>query len=337
MNVTSLPNRRPDLPPAASAEPSPASLAHLPLPLFAVPMGLGGLGLAYREAGRVLGVPGLVGEALLLLAGLAWLVIAALHAIRAMRHPGSLAADLRHPIRAAFAGAVSIGLMIAAGGLIPHAPEIAARIWIVAVLVHLGIGIFIVRGLLRAPRDAATLTPPLLIPLVGNVLAPVFGVRLGFETASWLLFGIGALLWVLLQPSILHRVVTGPPLPERLRPTLAILLAPPAVGSLALAALTGGFGPAALAVFGLAAFIALVLLTMVGDFARVPFAMSWWGWTFPSAAFTAAVLGAAHAHSAPWQTPLLWTVLAAATAIVTLVTAATIREIRAGRLLLPEH
>jgi len=40
---------------------SAASLAHLPLPPFAVPMGLGGLGLMWREADRVLGVPGLIG------------------------------------------------------------------------------------------------------------------------------------------------------------------------------------------------------------------------------------------------------------------------------------
>jgi tellurite resistance protein len=64
--------------------------------------------------------------------------------------------------------------------------------------------------------------------------------------------------------------------------------------------------------------------------------MSWWGWTFPSAAFASALQLAARAHPASWQQPLLWLVLLAVTGIVTLVSAATLREVLAGRLLQPE-
>lgn len=320
----------------AAAGGAGARLAHLPLPLFAVPMGIGGLGLAWREAGRVLGAPTLIGEGLLALTALLWAAIVALHALRAVHHPDALRADLRHPVRAAFVGAVTIGLMIVAGGLIPHAPDLAAAIWLPAALLHVAIAAVTVRDLLTAPRESAALAPPLLIPLVGNILAPVFGVRLGFEALSWMLFGIGALLWAVLQPLLLGRLVTGPALPARLRPTLVILLAPPAVGSLALAQLTGGFGAAALAVFGLALFFAIVVATLIGEFARSPFAMSWWGWTFPSAAFAAAALAAAHAYPAPWQAGPLWAALLAATAIVAMVAARTLRAAAAGHLLQPE-
>jgi tellurite resistance protein len=318
-----------------SAAPS-AGLHHLPLPLFAAPMGIGGLGLAWREAAHGLGAPAAIGEVLLLGAGLVWLLVAGLHLLRLLRHPEALPADLRHPIRSAFAGAVTIGLMILAGGLIPHAPEAARIVWLLGVAGHLGIAAWTVRGLLSAPREAASLAPPLLIPLVGNILAPVFGAKLGFEALSWMLFGLGALLWAMLQPILLARLVTGPALPQRLRPALVILLAPPAVGSLALASLTGGWGPAPLAALGLAAFLALVLALMVGDFARVPFAMSWWGWTFPTAAFAVAAQAAAAAHPAPWQAPVLWAVLAAATAILALVAGATLRAAANGHLLQPE-
>jgi tellurite resistance protein len=311
-------------------------LRHLPLPLFAAPMGIGGLGLAWREAARGLGAPAAIGEALLLAAGMTWLVVAALHLWRLARHPEALAADLRHPIRSAFAGAITIGLMIIAGGLIPHARDAAAMLWLAAVATHVAIAAWTVRGLLMAPREAASLAPPLLIPLVGNVLAPVFGAKLGFEALSWMLFGLGALLWALLQPLLLARLVTGPALPQRLLPTLVIMLAPPAVASLALASLTGGFGPGPLAVLGLAAFIAVVLAMMVRQFAAVPFAMSWWGWTFPTAAFAIALQAAAHAHPAPWQGPLLWLALLCASAILAIVTAATLRAAACGHLLQPE-
>jgi tellurite resistance protein len=309
---------------------------HLPLPLFAVPMGLGGLGLAWREAGRTLGAPAVVGEALLAATAIAWLAILLLHAVRAARHPDALAADLRHPIRASFAGAVSIGLMLVAAGAAPLAPDLAATLWIIASVLHLAIGIWTVRSLLLAPREQAALAPPLLIPLVGNILAPVMGAKLGFVLASWMMFGLGALLWALIQPLILARLIHGPALPPRLRPSLAILLAPPAVGSIALANLTGAFGAAPLAVLGLALFMALVLLTLARPMAQGPFAMSWWSWTFPPAAFTVAVLAAAHAHPAPWQPPLLWLLLAAVSAVVTLVAARTLQAAISGDLLLPE-
>lgn len=311
--------------PTALASAPAEGLHHLPLPLFAAPMGIGGLGLAWREAAGVLGAPVEIGEALLLFALLAWILLAALHVVRLLRHPHALAADLRHPVRSAFAGAITVGLMILAGGLAVYDVGAASALWLVAVACHVAIAVWTVRGLLLAPREPAGLAPPILIPLVGTILAPVFGPRLGHLELSWMLFGVGALLWAILQPVLFGRLVTGPALPARLRPTLVILLAPPAVGSLALAALTGAWGPAPLVALGFAVFVALVLLILAGSFAGLPFAMSWWGWTFPSAAFAAALLGAARAHPGPWQAPFLWLVLLGASAILALVLGATLR------------
>lgn len=315
---------------------SAKSLAHLPLPLFAAPMGLGGLGLAWREAAMLLGAPRLVGDVILALAALVWLVVASLHLLRLFRHPEALKGDLRHPVRAAFAGAITIGMMLLAAAALPYAPVAANWLWLVAVVVHLVIGVWTVRGLINAPREAATLTPPLLIPLVGNILAPVIGAKLGWLALSWMLFGIGALLWMMIQPILLWRIVVGPPLPERLRPTLVILLAPPAVGSVALTNLMGGSNPASLIIFGLAVFVAMVLVSLVKTFAKVPYAVSWWAYTFPSAAFAIACFKAAHDLGAAWIAPLLWLVLLAATAIITVVSLCTLRAAARGHLLQPE-
>lgn len=316
--------------------PAANGLVHLPLPLFAAPMGLGGLGLAWREASHILGAPAVIGEALLLLTTALWLLIFGLHLTRAMRHPGALVGDFKHPIRSAFAGAVSIGLMIIAAALFPYARDAAAIVWAVGVALHVGIAVWTVRGLLIAPREAASLAPPLLIPLVGNILAPILGAKLGFLAVSWMMFGLGALLWAMIQPIILGRVVAGPPLPDKLKPTLGIFLAPPAVGTVALVSLTGGFGVAALTVFGLAVFVAAVLLSMIPLFARIPFAMSWWGWTFPSAAFALAMILLAQVWPADWAVALAWALLFLASTIVARVSLATMRAALTGRLLLPE-
>ncbi|QTL05376.1 hypothetical protein J5J86_08865 [Aquabacter sp. L1I39] len=312
------------------------SLAHLPLPLFAAPMGLGGGGLAWREAAHVLGAPALVGEALLAAALVTWLLVTLLHLVRAAQHPEALREDLRHPVRSAFAGAFTIGLMILSAGLFRYLPEFARDLWLTAVVVHVGIGVWILRGLVTAPREAAALTPPLLIPLVGNVLAPTVGVTLGFPHISWMLFGIGVLLWVIVQPAILYRLIVGPPLPPRLRPSLVILLAPPSVALIALVRLTGQFGEAALALFGFAAMVALALATLAQQLVKIPFAVSWWAWTFPTAAFAIATQFYVRAFPDPMAAFFAWVVLLVATALLALVTAATLRAAWQGHLVAPE-
>ena len=95
------------------------NVAHLPLPLLAMPMGLGGVGLAWRQAATQLGAPALVGEALLALTALVWVAVVGLQLLRALRHTDALLAELAHPVRAAFAAAPTIGLMIVSAAAWP--------------------------------------------------------------------------------------------------------------------------------------------------------------------------------------------------------------------------
>jgi tellurite resistance protein len=311
-------------------------LRHLPLALFAAPMGLGSLGFAWREAHATLGAPWWVGEVALLLCALAWAGLAALHAARILRHPDAFAADMRHPVRACFAAAATIGVFLVAGFVGPYSWGLAAALWAVGVVGQLAVAAWVVRGLLAAPREPSGITPALLLPLVGNILAPLPGAKLGFVGPAWMMFGVGALLWASLHPLMLSRLATGPALPPRLLPTVCILLAPPAVGSLSLAALTGSFWAVPMAVLGFGAFLALVLLTMLPAFLRLPFGVSAWAFTFPTGTFAAALLWAARDHWSPWMAAPLWAVLLAATAIVVAVAAGTLRAGRAGVFWRPE-
>jgi tellurite resistance protein len=169
-----------------------------------------------------------------------------------------------------------------------------------------------------------------MIPLVGNVLAPVFGAPMGFVDLSWMMFGVGVLLWLAVQPLLLHRLVAGPPLPPALRPSLVILLAPPTVAALALVALTGQVAAVTLAFVGLAVLVAAVLVSLAGEFSRVPFGLPWWGVTFPSAAF--AVMAMAVGFPA-W---FCWPALLAATALTAWVAWRTLGAARAGAFFRPE-
>ena len=312
----------------ASARPT---LEHLPFPLLAMPMGTGGVGLAWRAAHETLGVPAAIGEALLAATALLWCAVVLLQGLRLLRHPEAVLVEARHPVRVAFAAAPTIGLMIVAGFLHPYAPALGAALWAVAVGLHLLVAMMLLRRILAGRGEAAMLAPPLMIPLVGNILAPVFGARMGFADLSWMMFGIGLFLWLAVQPLLLHRLVAGPPLPPPLRPSLVILLAPPTVAALALVALTGEAVAVTLAFVGLAVLVAAVLVSLAGELSRIPFGLAWWGVTFPSAAF--AVMAMAVGFPA-W---FCWPALLATTALTGWVAWRTALAARAGAFFRPEH
>jgi tellurite resistance protein len=311
-------------------KPQAASLAHLPLPLLAAPMGLGGVGLAWRQAAISLGAPGAVGEAVLALTALVWLAVVGLQGLRALRHPDAFLAELRHPVRVAFAAAPTIGLLILSAAAWPHVPALGAATWGVAASLHLLVAMLILRRIVAGRGDPAMLAPPLLIPFVGNILAPAFGATMGFVDASWMMFGVGLVLWLAVLPLLLHRLLAGPPIPAPLKPTLAILVAPPAVGALAVMGLTGGGGGPSLALTGVALLFGAVLLSLAAEIARVPFSLAWWGTTFPAAAFAIMVMAQGFPAVLGWLALLLATGLTGWTAWRTLLAA------RDGALLRPE-
>ena len=307
------------------------TLEHLPIPLTAMPMGTGGVGLGWRAAHEMLGAPAGVGEGLLAFTALRWLALVLLQALRVLRHPGAVMAELRHPVRVAFAAAPTIGLMIVAAFLYPYAPALGAALWGIAIALHLLVATMLLRRILAGRGEVAMLAPPLMIPLVGNVLAPVFGARMGFVDASWIMFGVGVVLWLMVAPLLLHRLLAGPPLPPPLRPSLVILLAPPVVAALALQALTGNTGGMTLAFAGVGLLMAAVLLSLAAELSRIPFGLPWWGVTFPSAAF--AVMLMALGFPA-W---LCWPALLATTALTAWVAWRTLGAARAGVFFRPEH
>jgi Tellurite resistance protein and related permeases len=81
-------------------------------------------------------------------------------------------------------------------------------------------------------------------------------------------------------------------MPGKMRPTLAILIAPPAVAMLAWLQLNGGALDALVRVFyALTLLFAALFAVQAPALRSTPFALSWWAMSFPVAALTVATLG----------------------------------------------
>jgi tellurite resistance protein len=90
---------------------------------------------------------------------------------------------------------------------------------------------------------------------------------------------------------VIGLLILGPPLPDRLTPTLAILVAPPAVAFLSYLRLGGhATEPMARILLGVAVFQTLLLAVQVPSMRRIGFYLSWWALSFPLAAVTIALL-----------------------------------------------
>jgi tellurite resistance protein len=127
--------------------------------------------------------------------------------------------------------------------------------------------------------------------VVGNILVPIAGVAHAPAEVSWFFFSVGLVFWPPLLTIILYRVIFHGSLPERLMPTLFILIAPPAVGFLSYLKLTGGEVDAfAHVLYHTALFFTLLLFAQLRWFTRLKFFLSWWAYSFPLAAITVATL-----------------------------------------------
>lgn len=315
------------------------SLAHLSVGAFAMVMGIGGLAAAWNKAAASWGpVPTLVGAAFawLALAVLAALLLA--YAIKLARFPRAVAAEWRHPVRSAFTAAIPVSMLVTSVALLDHAAPLSAALWWAGVSLMAIVTVSIVRTwIVDAQIESVHVHPAWFIPVVGNMVVPIAGVSHGPEAVSWAFFGVGLIYWLGLLPIVLRRLFVEGTMPARLTPTLAILVAPPAVASISWVKLGGSWtDPIATVFLALTMFQVVVLTTLIDKLRKVPFALPSWAYTFPLAAAAVALIAAQSAGAGGLYGWFGGAVLGVATALVLFLAALTARGFANGHLLQPE-
>jgi len=254
-------------------------------------MGTAGLALAWQKAHLVLGTPLIIGAALRGTVSALFVVLLIFYGLKALRYPQAVGMEMRHPVRINFFPTVSISLLLLAIAYLESAPEAAFWLWSAGALLHLGLTLAIFGSWLHHTHyDIKHVNPAWFIPVVGNIIIPIAGIRLASPELSWFFFSIGLVFWIVLLTIVLYRLFFHGPLPVRLAPTLFILLAPPSVGFIAYLGLTGELDAFARILYYTALFLALLLASNAVRFLRLPFFISAWAYSFPLAALTLATL-----------------------------------------------
>ncbi len=300
-------------------------------------MGLAGLSIAWRKAQHVLEINATIDSLAGLLAALAFITLGTLYLVKFIRFPDAVSMELKHPIKLNFFPTISISLILLSIVVLPHSQDLAGILWWSGSLLHLLFTHYVMNSWIHHEHyEIHHINPAWFIPVVGNVLIPITGVDLGYPEISWFFFSIGITFWLVLFTIIFNRVLFHNPLPGKLMPTFFILIAPPAVGFIAYTKLSGDIDNFARVLYYGGLFLTLMFFTQGKRFANLPFALSWWAYSFPMAAITTATFVMFELTGAVLFQTIGLVLLALLSLIVGYLVYRTFIAVKNGKICLPE-
>lgn len=300
----------------------------------------------------------------LVVALLMGVVVLGLTVARWIRFTAEARADLRHPVKggmtATAAGALltlGVGIGRVGPGFLPE-PVILPTVTVLVVLgssLALLIGweflaeVFTSRDAALAQMSGAWFVPPVVTIVTPLALLPIIAAEPVLATdliaVGWAFLGMGGVLYVVVTATLFMRSISHPLPPAGLAPTLFIGMGP--AGLLALdmvrlsqASVQAGIAepslvsatlPVATMMWGFGLWwMASALIVLRRGYVTLPFSLSWWGFTFPLAAWTIATIALART----WDSGLLgligWVATVALTVLWGYVVVRTLVGIRSG-------
>lgn len=276
-------------------------LSRLPAGIFAISVGLFGLVGAWRRAvsygwDAAADVPPLMIWPVTAIWGLSLL----LYALKCLRYPQAVLAEFRHPVQGSLQALLPLSVLLA----VVQLNQPGENAWLLVTVLALGLIAFLAWRALsllatgRMPANAVT--PALYLPIVGTGL--VGGMAMAsLHYTGWaaLLFGSGVAGWALLEARVLNRLFDGP-LPDILRPTIGVELAPPVISTLSASMIWPAIPGEALVVgLGVAIVPFAAVCARYSWWSAAPFSLGFWSFSFPLAALAAAVLEVTHRGAWP--------------------------------------
>lgn len=277
--------------PAAVAVPV-TTLHYMPVGLFSAVMGSTGLALAWRLAASEFGAPAWIGNALAMVAMLAFVVVGTGYAVKALRGFDAVRREFAHPVAGNMFGTPLIALLLLPMLLAPLQLAAARTLWVAGAI---GMGVFSVSIASRwLSEKQVEITPVLLIPVVGLLDVPLALPALGWQSLHGVMVfsvAVGLVFALPLLGMVLTRLMREEAMPAPLQPTLLLLSAPFSVGFSAYTVTTGHID---LFAEGLVMVMFFALAIVAGRLRALvaghPFRLSWWAASFPLAAGTLAAL-----------------------------------------------
>jgi tellurite resistance protein len=307
----------------------------MPVAFFGIAVGALALANAWRVAARIWQVPAVAADALTFAALGVWLAVLLTYAHKWLAHREEAFAEMQHPVQSSFAALGPVSSLLAAQAVLHYSRPVALALFGAAAFTALTLGVFLHGRFWQGGRKPELVTPAIYLPSVGtSFVAGTTAAAFGWTQAGALFFGAAVLSWLALESMIMHRAAVHDPLPDALRPTLGIQLAPPVVGGVTYLSLTSGAPDLfAMILLGYGLYQALVLLRLLPWIRKQPFAPSYWAFSFGVAALPTMAMRMVERGSiglVAWLAPMLF---AAANLIIGVLVVKTLALLLRGELL----
>jgi tellurite resistance protein len=310
---------------------------YAPMPVAFFGIGVGALALAgaWRAAARVWTIPEAVPVLLTASALVVWLAVLVAYGRKWLVERDAAIAEMRHPVQSSFAALVPVSMMLAAQAVQTYSRELAIALFVIGVVSSLALGVYLQGRFWQGGRKPEFTTPAIYLPTVApSFVAATAAAGLGFTQLGMLFFGAGVFSWLAIESIVLHRAAVHEPLPEALRPSLGIQLAPPVVGGVSYLAITHGVPDTfAYMMLGYGLYQALMLARLIPWIRQSTFTPSYWAFSFGAAALpTMAIRMLERGATGPmaWIAPVAFVL---ANVVIGLMVAGTVRAIVQGKLL----
>ncbi|MCA1443246.1 dicarboxylate transporter/tellurite-resistance protein TehA [Ensifer sp. IC4062] len=264
----------------------------VPASAFGMVLGTAGLANAWRAGTSYWGLPEEIGSGLTIAAVIVWVLLAALFALKWLVFRKEAVEEVYHPVQCCFVGLLGVSTMLAAGALLPWWPECAKALFWAGFVYTLAFGVWRTGDLWHGGRDPSTTTAVLYLPTVaGSFVTAIVGTHFAGAVFGQMAFGAGLFSWLAIESVLLHRLLTAVELPEAIRPTIGIQLAPTAVGSVAYLSTTSGPPDILImTMFGYAVLQTLLMLRILPWVMKHGISASYWAFTFGATSLATAAI-----------------------------------------------
>ena len=267
-----------------------SKLQNFPIMFFAVIMGLGGLSIAYRAVNEVFEISNLIFQILRFFAFGVFVVISIFYIAKIIKYRQSVKAEFSHPIKLNFFAAFPISMMLLSIAFSDCA--YAQRgFFYTALVFQTFLTFYIISFWIKNNMLIQHSNPAWFIPIVGNLIVILAAGDSKYQFL-WFYFSVGIFFWIVLFSIIFYRIIFHDQLAQKFIPTLFIMIAPPAIAFLDYIKLGGELDVFAQILLNMTIFFIILVFFMTKSFLKIKFFLSWWAFTFPTAAASIAFMKA---------------------------------------------
>ncbi|KRQ87151.1 hypothetical protein ABG79_00949 [Caloramator mitchellensis] len=263
-------------------------IKNFPISFFSVIMGLAGYTIATQKTESLFNLFKLSNYIAYTNLTL-FIIISALYIIKTAVFSNEVKYDLNHPVKMAFVPTISIAMLLLSISFLEISSNISRVLFFIGAPLHLILSLITITKWIQHPKfQIQHFNPAWFVPILGNLLVPIAGVKFINKEILWFFFSIGIVFWVPFLSILLYRVIFHNNLSEKLMPTLFILLAPPSVAFVSYMKLVENIDNFAKVLYSFALFTLLLIVFQYNLFTKIKFYLSWWAYIFPLSSFSIA-------------------------------------------------